>query len=151
MCSGAVSQHQLQSVDAKLLLLQRLQPAVAGLLADAADAAADPAARAHRRAAEALQSALWIWRAAMQDAVRDGGADVPTRAFEALRANGIGVNLHYIPVHLQPYYRGLGFGPGDFPASEDYYARAISIPLHAGLTDDEQGRVAAALSDAIAS
>lgn len=61
--------------------------------------------------------------------------------FEALRAAGIGVNLHYIPVHLQPYYRALGFGPGDFPASEEYYARAISIPLHAGLTDGEQDKV----------
>jgi UDP-4-amino-4,6-dideoxy-N-acetyl-beta-L-altrosamine transaminase len=71
-------------------------------------------------------------------------------AFEALRANGIGVNLHYIPVHLQPYYRALGFAPGDFPASEDYYARAISIPLHAGLTDGEQQTVFAALSDALA-
>jgi dTDP-4-amino-4,6-dideoxygalactose transaminase len=69
--------------------------------------------------------------------------------FEALRAGGIGVNLHYIPVHLQPYYRRMGFGPGDFPASEDYYARAISIPLHAGLTDDEQATVAATLSRAL--
>jgi dTDP-4-amino-4,6-dideoxygalactose transaminase len=60
------------------------------------------------------------------------------------------VNLHYIPVHLQPYYRSLGFAPGDFPASEDYYARAISIPLHAGLTDDEQAQVIGALSDALA-
>jgi len=79
--------------------------------------------------------------------------DDPTRhraVFEALRAEGIGVNLHYIPVHLQPYYRDLGFGPGDFPASEDYYARAISIPLHAGLTDDEQANVVSAISKAFA-
>lgn len=70
--------------------------------------------------------------------------------FEALRAAGIGVNVHYIPVHLQPYYRALGFGPGDFPASEDYYARAISIPLYPGLTEADQDRVIAALSDALA-
>jgi len=70
--------------------------------------------------------------------------------FEALRAAGIGVNLHYIPVHLQPYYRDMGFGPGDFPVSEEYYARAISIPLHAGLTDDEQAQVVAALAEALA-
>lgn len=79
--------------------------------------------------------------------------DDPTRhraTFEALRAAGIGVNLHYIPVHLQPYYRKLGFGPGDFPAAEDYYARAISIPLHAGLTDEEQDTVVAALGEALA-
>lgn len=79
--------------------------------------------------------------------------DHPSRhrsVFEALRTAGIGVNLHYIPVHLQPYYRDLGFEPGDFPASEDYYARAISIPLHAGLTDAEQVQVVAALSEALA-
>jgi UDP-4-amino-4,6-dideoxy-N-acetyl-beta-L-altrosamine transaminase len=69
--------------------------------------------------------------------------------FEALRAAGIGVNLHYIPVHLQPYYRGLGFAPGDFPGAEDYYSRAISIPLHAGLTDEEQMQVAAAIVGAL--
>jgi UDP-4-amino-4,6-dideoxy-N-acetyl-beta-L-altrosamine transaminase len=69
--------------------------------------------------------------------------------FEALRARGIGVNLHYIPVHLQPYYRGMGFGPGDFPAAEDYYARAISIPLHAGMTDEDQDRVVAALRETV--
>ena len=69
--------------------------------------------------------------------------------FESLRAAGIGVNLHYIPVHLQPYYQALGFKPGDFPKAEDYYARAISIPLHAGLTDDAQSRVVAAISRAL--
>lgn len=61
--------------------------------------------------------------------------------FEALRADGIGVNLHYIPVHTQPYYQGLGFKDGDFPASEAYYARAISIPLYAIMTDAQQGEV----------
>ena len=74
--------------------------------------------------------------------------DDPARhrtVFEGLRAQGIGVNLHYIPVHLQPYYRDLGFAPGDFPKAEDYYSRAISIPLHAGLSDAEQARVVAAL------
>jgi len=76
----------------------------------------------------------------------------PTRhrtIFEALRAGGLGVNLHYIPVHLQPYYRNLGFMPGDFPKSEDYYARAISIPLYAGLTDEEQQTVVATIEDAL--
>ncbi|PVH27264.1 UDP-4-amino-4,6-dideoxy-N-acetyl-beta-L-altrosamine transaminase [Pararhodobacter oceanensis] len=79
--------------------------------------------------------------------------DDPTRhlaVFEALRAAGIGVNLHYIPVHLQPYYRDLGFGDGDFPISEDYYSRAISIPLHAGLTDDQQAQVVAEITKALA-
>lgn len=67
-------------------------------------------------------------------------------AFARLRAAGIGVNVHYIPVHLQPYYRRLGFAPGQFPQAEAHYARAISLPLHAGLRDDEQDYVAATLN-----
>lgn len=55
--------------------------------------------------------------------------------FEALRAAGILVNLHYIPVHLQPYYSAMGFRPGDFPNAEDYYARAISLPMFPDLTE----------------
>jgi len=58
--------------------------------------------------------------------------------FQALRDSGIGVNVHYIPVHLHPYYKALGFQSGDFPIAEDYYARAISIPMFPSLTDDEQ-------------
>jgi|TARA_R100000049_G_C1948384_1_gene94577 UDP-4-amino-4,6-dideoxy-N-acetyl-beta-L-altrosamine transaminase len=69
--------------------------------------------------------------------------------FEKLRSQGVGVNIHYIPVHLQPYYRNIGFKVGDFPVSEDYYSRAISIPLHAGLTDAEQQMTATALRDAL--
>lgn len=70
--------------------------------------------------------------------------------FEALRADGIGVNLHYIPVHTQPYYRAMGFTPGQFPQAEAYYAEAISIPLYAGLTDADQDRVVDALRRALA-
>lgn len=70
--------------------------------------------------------------------------------FEALRADGIGVNVHYIPVHLQPWWRAQGFGPGDFPVAEAYYAGAISIPLYAGLSDEDQARVVAALGRALA-
>ncbi|MFG6531413.1 MULTISPECIES: UDP-4-amino-4,6-dideoxy-N-acetyl-beta-L-altrosamine transaminase [unclassified Sulfitobacter] len=71
-------------------------------------------------------------------------------AFEALRDKGVGVNLHYIPVHLQPYYQALGFNPGDFPLAEDYYMRAISIPLYAGLTDEQQQQVVSAISEVLA-
>lgn len=67
------------------------------------------------------------------------------QVFEALRQAGIGVNLHYIPVHLQPYYRQLGFGAGDFPEAEKYYAEAISLPLYPGLTEADQDRVVAVL------
>ncbi|GGB61056.1 UDP-4-amino-4,6-dideoxy-N-acetyl-beta-L-altrosamine transaminase [Roseibium aquae] len=65
--------------------------------------------------------------------------------FESLRDRGIGVNLHYIPVHLQPYYRQFGFGPGDFPEAEAYYREAISLPLFAGLSEQDQDSVIEAL------
>lgn len=63
------------------------------------------------------------------------------QVFEGLRAAGIGVNLHYIPVHLQPYYRDLGFAEGDFPQAERYYAEAISLPLFPLLSDEQQEQV----------
>lgn len=69
--------------------------------------------------------------------------------FEALRADDIGVNLHYIPIHLQPYYRDLGFSDGDFPAAEAYYKRAISIPLYSAMSEADQERVIASLRRAL--
>jgi UDP-4-amino-4,6-dideoxy-N-acetyl-beta-L-altrosamine transaminase len=69
--------------------------------------------------------------------------------FECMRADGIGVNVHYIPVHLQPYYRALGFKPGDFPVAEAYYEKAISIPVFASLTEAEQDRVIESLTRAL--
>ncbi len=69
--------------------------------------------------------------------------------FDALRAAGIGVNVHYIPVHLQPDYRRLGFGPGDFPAAEAYYAGALTLPLHPRLTHAEQDHVVQTLRQAL--
>ena len=70
------------------------------------------------------------------------------QVFDRLRAGGVGVNLHYMPVYLQPYYRRLGFRPGLCPEAERYYDEAISIPLFAGLTDKEQGHVVAQLAEA---
>jgi dTDP-4-amino-4,6-dideoxygalactose transaminase len=74
-----------------------------------------------------------------------------TRAdiFAHMRDQKIGVNVHYIPIHLQPYYGALGFQRGDFPASERYYGRAISIPLFPALTESQQLRVAGALRNAL--
>lgn len=66
-------------------------------------------------------------------------------AYDQLRSDGIGVNLHYMPVYLQPYYRRLGFAPGHCPEAERYYAEAISIPLYAGLSDQDQDKVVAAV------
>lgn len=61
--------------------------------------------------------------------------------FARLRQGGIGVNVHYIPVHTQPYYRAMGFGSGDFPVAERYYEHAISLPLFPGLDATRQGIV----------
>jgi len=72
------------------------------------------------------------------------------QVFEALRSAGIGVNLHYIPVYRQPYYRQMGFAPASFPEAERYYTEAISLPLFPGLTTAQQGQVVAALNKALA-
>ncbi len=69
--------------------------------------------------------------------------------FAALRAANIGVNVHYIPVHTQPYYRALGFRAGDFPEAERYYAEAISLPLFSGLSDADQDHVIESLKQAL--
>ncbi len=63
------------------------------------------------------------------------------QVFDELRAAGIGVNLHYIPVHLQPYYQRMGFNVGDYPEAERYYAEAISIPMFHGMTHEQQDDV----------
>jgi dTDP-4-amino-4,6-dideoxygalactose transaminase len=69
--------------------------------------------------------------------------------FDALREAGIGVNLHYIPVYRQPYYRNLGFGQGHCPNAEAYYAEAISLPMYPSMTDEEQDFVIATLKEAL--
>lgn len=61
--------------------------------------------------------------------------------FERMRADGIGVNLHYIPVYRQPYYERMGFRSDDFPEAERYYSEAISVPIYPGLTVDQQREV----------
>lgn len=76
-------------------------------------------------------------------------AGIRRRVFEDLRAAGIGVNVHYIPVHLQPWYRAMGFEPGDFPEAERYYAEAISLPLYPTMTEAQQDEVVAALRKAL--
>ncbi|URR34923.1 UDP-4-amino-4,6-dideoxy-N-acetyl-beta-L-altrosamine transaminase [Thermosynechococcus sp. HN-54] len=69
--------------------------------------------------------------------------------FEALRSLGIGVNLHYIPVHTQPYYQQLGFQWGDFANAEAYYREAMSLPLYYGLTLEQQDQVIQALKQVL--
>lgn len=71
----------------------------------------------------------------------DRSQDLHLRIFESLRSAGIGVNLHYIPVYLQPHYQSMGFVPGLCPESERYYADAISLPLYPSLLNELQDEV----------
>ena len=69
--------------------------------------------------------------------------------FDKLHDNGIGANVHYMPIHLQPYYQTFGFKRGDFPASEAYYDNAITIPLFPTMTELQQNHVASILTSAL--
>jgi len=68
--------------------------------------------------------------------------------FESLRNQNIGVNLHYIPIHTQPYYQNMGFKFGDFPEAELYYREAISLPMYPTMTEAQQDKVVSALKKA---
>jgi UDP-4-amino-4,6-dideoxy-N-acetyl-beta-L-altrosamine transaminase len=72
------------------------------------------------------------------------------QVFEELRQAGIGVNVHYIPVHTQPYYQQLGFEWGDFPVSEYYYSTAISIPMYSSMMEIDQNYVIKTLKEVLA-
>lgn len=76
---------------------------------------------------------------------------VPERraAYDAMRAAGIGVQVHYVPIYRHPLYADLGLDPADFPETERAYAGLLSLPLHPGLTDDQQDQVVAALTRAL--
>lgn len=69
--------------------------------------------------------------------------------FEAMREEGVGVNVHYIPVYLQPYFEQLGFKQGYCPVAERYYGEAISLPMYPGLTEAQQQKVVSALCKVI--
>jgi UDP-4-amino-4,6-dideoxy-N-acetyl-beta-L-altrosamine transaminase len=71
------------------------------------------------------------------------------RVFDHMREAGVGVNVHYIPVHLQPYYQRLGFKKGDFPEAEQYYSEAISLPIFFDMTEKEQDYVVEILKEAV--
>ena len=69
--------------------------------------------------------------------------------FVEMRARGIALNLHYIPVHTQPYYEALGFHAEDCPAAVEYYREALTLPLYPCMTDAEQEMVAQALREVL--
>ena len=71
--------------------------------------------------------------------------DQKQRFFELAHKNGVGLNVHYIPIYRQPYYSQMGFDSADFPVAEKYYSEAISIPMYADLTFEQQQHVASVL------
>ena len=77
----------------------------------------------------------------------DNTSKTHLEVFEGMRAAGILVNLHYIPVHMQPYYQELGFEMGQFPQAEQYYKEAISIPMFHTMTEVQQDKVVATLEE----
>ncbi|KWV59561.1 UDP-4-amino-4,6-dideoxy-N-acetyl-beta-L-altrosamine transaminase [Rhizobium altiplani] len=69
--------------------------------------------------------------------------------FEAMREAGVGVNVHYIPVHLQPYFSAMGFRSGDFPNAECYYSEALTLPLYPTLSTQQQDTVVSSLREVV--
>ncbi len=121
-------------VEARRALADRYDDLLSGL----------PVSKAPRRAG--ASSAWHLYVVQLHEAIGHRRRQV----FERMRGSGIGVNVHYIPVHLHPYYRNLGFREGDFPNAERYYRHALTLPLHAGMTFAEQDKVVDALRDATA-
>lgn len=72
-------------------------------------------------------------------------SDMRRHAYDTLKTKNIFTQVHYIPVHTQPYYKNMGFKLGDFPMAEDYYSRCLSLPMYHGLTDDEQDFIISAI------
>jgi UDP-4-amino-4,6-dideoxy-N-acetyl-beta-L-altrosamine transaminase len=72
------------------------------------------------------------------------------QVYDALLQNGVAANLHYIPVHCQPYYQSKGFKAGDFPGSEEFHRQVISIPMYPTLTQQQQDSVVQILGDILA-
>ena len=70
--------------------------------------------------------------------------------FSKMRTRGVALMVHYIPVHLQPYYQTLGFKRGNFPESERYYEEAVTLPIYYDLTDEQQETVVASLKEVLA-
>jgi len=71
------------------------------------------------------------------------------QVFDELRGRGVGVNLHYIPVHMQPFYKNMGFKIGDFPESEKYYSEALSLPVYPNLSEEDQDKVVGVLASIV--
>jgi dTDP-4-amino-4,6-dideoxygalactose transaminase len=106
------------------------------------------AARYHRLLANSGLALPWIdprcasaWHLYVVGWNAEASCRSRREALVELRNRGIGVQVHYIPVHTQPVFRALGFKVGQFPNAEAYYARALTIPLYPGLAEDQQDAV----------
>jgi UDP-4-amino-4,6-dideoxy-N-acetyl-beta-L-altrosamine transaminase len=131
---AALGTSQLRRLDAYVESRQRLARRYDDLLAEL------PLELPHRGAGNLSALHLYVIR------LRLGELPVThLQAFDGLRERGIGVNLHYIPVPAQPYFRRLGFSPEDYPQALAYYQQAISLPLYATLTEVDQESVVGAL------
>lgn len=101
------------------------------------------------RAPSATATARSSWHLYVIEVLPRAGVATRDTVFKRLWDANIAVNVHYIPIHTQPFYRARGFRPGQFPAAEAYYAGAISIPLYPTLTDEQQDYVVAELKKAL--
>lgn len=139
---AALGSSQLQRIQGLHLARERLADRYDQLLAGLP-------LRLPARVPGAGSTARSSWHLYVVEVMPAAGVADRATVFARLREAGIGVNVHYEPIPLQPYYRGLGFQPGRFPAAEAYAARALSIPLYPALTDAQQDYVAAELQKAL--
>lgn len=139
---AALGSSQLQRIDAFHAARERLADRYDQLLASLP-------LRLPARVPGAGTTARSSWHLYVVEVVPGPGVADRATVFARLREAGIGVNVHYEPIPLQPYYRGLGFQPGQFPTAEAYAAQALSIPLYPSLTDSQQDRVVMALTAAL--
>jgi dTDP-4-amino-4,6-dideoxygalactose transaminase len=96
------------------------------------------------RVADGVRSAWHLYVVRMR-----GGAPERRSFLERLRAAGLGVQVHYIPVYWHPFYQQLGYRRGECPLAEDWYARAVSLPIFPKMTDADAERVTDVLRDSL--
>lgn len=139
---SALGHSQLQRLDSFQAARERLADRYDQLLADLP-------LKLPARAPSATATARSSWHLYVVEVLSGAGVADRATVFQRLWEANIAVNLHYIPIHTQPYYRARGFRTGQFPAAEAYYAGAISIPLFPTLTDAQQDYVVAELQQAL--
>lgn len=139
---SALGLSQLQRLDAFDAARERLADRYDQLLAGLP-------LRLPARAPSADASARSSWHLYVVEVQPGAGAASRETVFKRLWDANIAVNVHYIPIHTQPFYRARGFRPGQFPAAEAYYAGAISIPLYPNLTEVQQDHVVKQLKKAL--